>query len=158
MWTSAKENDSSALPVIYQLNVFEYLVIYPYISKLYISVIPLYPLNPNYKHQKNAEKSQFIPIFVGLDQSLSIFWGCLKMAGEILRESNKTMEHFIFTVHLPIETSGGFHKWGYPQMDGLSWKIRTIKITDFGYTYFRKPPFSSGISNCHVWSLEAIIP
>jgi hypothetical protein len=66
------------------------------------------------------------------------------MVGEILRESNKTMEHFIFIVHLPIETSGGFHKWGYPQMDGLSWKIRTIKIDDFGYTYFRKLHLARG--------------
>ena len=31
------------------------------------------------------------------------------------------------------------HKWGYPKMDGLLWKI-LLKWMICGYLYFRKPP------------------
>ena len=33
---------------------------------------------------------------------------------------------------------GGFHKWGYPQIDGLKWKIQ-LKWMIWGYHYIRKP-------------------
>ena len=33
------------------------------------------------------------------------------------------------------------HKWGYPQMDGLQWKI-LLKWMIWGYPYFRRPPYS----------------
>ena len=41
---------------------------------------------------------------------------------------------------------GGFLKWGYPQMDGLSME-NTIKMDDLGYPYFRKA--SCGHQPCH---------
>ena len=43
---------------------------------------------------------------------------------------------------------GGFHKWGYPQMDGLQGKVLwTIwKLMTKGYASFRKPPYSHSIS------------
>ena len=46
-----------------------------------------------------------------------------------------------------VDPFGGFHKWGYPIMDGLLWKIfmkimeNPMKMDDEGYPYFRKPPF-----------------
>ena len=57
---------------------------------------------------------------------------------------------------------GGFHKWGYPQMDGFEGKIMEhlyIQMHhDWGYPYFRKPPHSqhifqhspsSSLRDCH---------
>ena len=35
---------------------------------------------------------------------------------------------------------GGFHKWWYPQMDGLSWKI-LLKWMINRVPHFRKPPY-----------------
>ena len=35
---------------------------------------------------------------------------------------------------------GGFHKWGYPQMDGLSWKI-PVKWMIWKSPHFRTPPY-----------------
>ena len=35
--------------------------------------------------------------------------------------------------------NGGFHKWGYPKMDGVYVKIR-LKWMIWGYPQFRKPP------------------
>ena len=37
---------------------------------------------------------------------------------------------------------GGFHnKWGCPKIFGLHWKIPLKKDDDWGYPYFRKPPY-----------------
>ena len=35
--------------------------------------------------------------------------------------------------------NGGFHKWGYPNMDGLEWKI-PFKWMIWGYRHLWKPP------------------
>ena len=37
---------------------------------------------------------------------------------------------------------GGFHQWGYPK-DGwfIIWKIHLEMDDDWGYPYFRKPPY-----------------
>ena len=37
-----------------------------------------------------------------------------------------------------MEVSWGFHKWGYPKMDGLQWNILS-KWMIWRYKYFRKP-------------------
>ena len=37
-------------------------------------------------------------------------------------------------------TFRGFHKWGYPKIDGLYWKIHRYMDENRGYPHFRKPP------------------
>jgi len=39
-----------------------------------------------------------------------------------------------------ITIYGGFHKWGYPKIDGLQWNT-LLKWMIWGYPYFRKPPY-----------------
>ena len=68
---------------------------------------------------------------------------------------------------------GGFHKWGYPKMYGLEWKI-LLKWMILRYPHFKKPPYVQPyqaaicvawmwrnqvlerFSN-HVWSLDPIV-
>ena len=42
------------------------------------------------------------------------------------------------------ELFGGFHKWWYPKIGGLEWKI-PLKRMIWGYPHSRKPPFINGV-------------
>ena len=43
-------------------------------------------------------------------------------------------------IYTYIYIYGGFHKWGYPKIDGLQWNT-LLKWMIWGYPYFRKPPY-----------------
>ena len=49
-----------------------------------------------------------------------------------------------------LQMHGGFHKWGYPKIDVFLKKKTEIpmKMDDWGYPYFRKPPHGKYTSNC----------
>ena len=43
-------------------------------------------------------------------------------------------------IYIYTHTYAGFHKWGYPKIAGLYWKIPLQRMMTGGYPYFRKPP------------------
>ncbi len=89
--------------------------------------------------------SELNPIFAGFYYSLCCWVGfCTTL--EQSRESKCCQNVFEVFKWNPF---GCFQKWGYPKMDGLSWKT-LLKWMIWGYPYFWKHPFSYGSDlGCH---------
>ena len=80
--------------------------------------------------------------FIIVHLYFSIFWarGFCRTKPSNFRENMKHLEaeKNMWRQAFWVVSNGDFHKWGYPQMDGLSWKI-ALKWMILGYPYFRKP-------------------
>ena len=88
--------------------------------------------------------------------------------GPIFNSPNSKLPYQIIIIY------GGFHKWGYPKMDGLKGKIPLKSMMIAGYPHIRKPSYISysfiavvgypsfqqrhvRLSDCFIWIFQGLM-